>query len=138
MIAVSRIPPTVRALTWLDFAVCAVLSLPFAAALLFGLLDLASTAMGGASVQPPTGAGAFFVNLAGLFGVLWNVVMLTNTQSNLHRIDLVARLGVIALIVFHIALSGLSLVFALFVLTEVVGGIAKFVWLTGSKDQAAP
>jgi hypothetical protein len=119
----------VRVLTWLDLAICAALATPPTAALTFALLDSASAAIGSAPVELPHGTGAFFVNLAGLFGVLWNIAMLTSAEPRLHRVDLVARLGVIGLILFHIARSGLSLVFLLFVLTELIGGAAKLAWM---------
>jgi hypothetical protein len=120
---------TVRVLTWLDLAICAALATPPTAALTFALLNGASAVIGGTPVDLPQGTGAFFVNLAGLFGVLWNIVMLNSAEPRWHRIDLVARLGVIGLILFHIARSGLPLIFLLFVLTELVGGAAKLVWM---------
>lgn len=129
MSAGSKISASVRALTWLDLGVCAALAFPPVAALTFALLDGASAAIGSTPVEYPGDANAFFVNLAGLFGVLWNIAMLTSAESRLHGTDLVARLGVVALIFFHIALSGLSLVFVLFVLTELAGGAAKYFWL---------
>lgn len=131
------IPGSVRALTWLDLGVCAALAFPPVAALTFAVLDAASTAIGSTPVKYPADANAFFVNLAGLFGVLWNIAMLTSAHPRLHRVDLVARLGVIGLIVFHISLSGLSLVFVLLVLTELVGGAAKLAWLRKTKTLQA-
>jgi hypothetical protein len=125
----KEIPFFVRALTWLDLLVCAALAAPPTAGLILGLLGLISALIGGPPVEGPGGSAMFFVNLAGLFGVLWNLAMLTEARPRLHRIDLVARLGVIALIVFHIALSGLPPVFALFGLTEISGFLAKLAWL---------
>jgi hypothetical protein len=125
----AEIPHTVRMLTWLDFAICACLATPPTAALTLVLFDTASAAIGSTPVVLPQGTGAFFVNLAGLFGVLWNIAMLTSTQRNLHRADLIARAGVIALILFHIGQSALSLVFLVIVLTELTGGAAKLLWM---------
>lgn len=130
MIASKAIPPLVRSLTWLDLLVCAALATPPTARMLFGLLQFVSNTAGGQPVQAPIGPDMFFVNLAGLFGVLWNIAMLTETGPRLHKVDLVARIGVIALIVFHIGQSGLALVFGLFVITELVGGAAKIAWLS--------
>ena len=75
------------------------------------------------------GGAKFFVNLAGLFGAAWNIVMLRNAGAGAHHIDLAARLGVISLIAFHIAFSGLSPLFVVFIVTELVGGAAKWIWL---------
>ena len=134
MFANERIPSVVRAFTWQDLLVCAVLATPPTAGLILGLLDLVSTALGGPHVQVPAYSNMFFVNLAGLFGVLWNIAMLTETASRLHKVDLVARLWVITLILLHIGISGLPKVFGLFVLTELGGGIAKYVWLFKGKS----
>ncbi len=126
------VPPpvgAVRTLTWLDLLVCAALATPLTAPWLLAFLNSVSAALGSGAVQYPADGAAFFVNLAGLFGVLWNVAMLNAIPRYLHQVDLVARLGVIALIAFHVAMSGLSAVFALFVLTELIGGAAKMAWL---------
>ena len=128
----------VRTLTWLDLGICASFAVPGVAALTFGVLDVASRALGFADVVYPTGAAAFFVNLAGLFGVLWNVAMLSVRTPSLHQVDLVARLGVIGLIVYHIAVSGLSPVFLAFVATEVVGAGFKLRWLPTLEPADAP
>jgi hypothetical protein len=131
----TKIGGPARTLTWFDLAICAALSTPPTAALIFALLDAASAAIGSTPVGLPQGTGAFFVNLAGLFGILWNVVMLSTDQRSLQRIDVTARFGVIALILYHISQSSLSLVFLLFVLTELAGGVAKLVWMHHSGRQ---
>ncbi|HOB15313.1 MAG TPA: hypothetical protein PKN09_13830 [Novosphingobium sp.] len=123
------IPTAVRAFTWHDLVVCAALATPPTAGLILGLLSLISGIAGGPAVEVPAGPAMFFVNLAGLFGVLWNIAMLSESQPRLHRVDLMARACVISLIVFHVVWSGLPRVFALFVLTELSGGLAKLLWL---------
>lgn len=137
MSGAKQIPRLVRALTWHDLLVCAALMLTPLAALLFALLDLVSAVFGGPPVRLPEGPALFFVNLAGLFGVLWNIAMLTEAAPRLHRIDLVARLGVISLILYHIVWSGLPPIFVLFVLTEASGGVAKLLWLGKGAGMAA-
>lgn len=129
MFADKRIPGPVRAFTWHDLLVCAALATPPTAGLILGLLGVVGSALGGPSVPVPIGPNMFFVNLAGLFGVLWNIAMLTESAPRLHRVDLVARGGVISLILFHVITSGLPAVFGLFVLTEFSGGVAKYFWL---------
>ena len=130
-------PTSVRALTWLDLAICASFALPGVSALTFVGLDALSGALGLGPIEAPSGPAAFFVNLAGLFGVLWNVAMLQTLTAPLHRVDLVARFGVIGLIVFHVAASGLSSLFLAFVATESVGGSAKLRWLSSENARVA-
>ncbi|MFK8020442.1 MAG: hypothetical protein AB8B86_11770 [Pseudomonadales bacterium] len=81
------------------------------------------------SVIVETSSARFFVNLAGFFGVLWNVAMLRSFDPNLHKIDLIARAWLIGLVVFHIIMSGLSPIFSVFILTEIIGGVFKIKWL---------
>ncbi len=119
----------VRALTGLDLAICASLALPGLSDLTLAVLDQAGRALGLGGLEAPLGAGAFFVNLAGGFGVLWNIAMLRVREPALHQVDLVARLGVIGLIVYHVAASQLSGILFAFVVTECVGGFFKWRWL---------
>ena len=119
----------VRALTWIDLGFCAAFCLPGLSDLSLQLLDAGSRALGFAAVPAPEGVGAFFVNLAGLFGVLWNVAMLQIRDAWLHRVDLGARALVVGLIAYHCLRSGLSPVFGVIVATECIGAIAKWRWL---------
>ena len=116
-------------LTWLDLLLCAAFALPVLSDGVLGLLHRASEALALGPIEVPTRAGAFFVNLAGIFGVIWNVAMLTTTTAPLHRVDLVARVGVVGVIAYHIAASALSPLFALIVATECIGAAVKLHWL---------
>jgi hypothetical protein len=127
-----------RALTWIDLAICAALAIPFLAPVFLGLLSDLSGLLGSNRLAVPNGMSAFFVNLAGLFGVLWNIVMLTREDRALHLIDMGARAGVIALILWHMSFSGLAPVFTLFIGTELLGGVVKWHWLKKTKPVAAP
>ena len=126
----------VRAFTWLDLAICASFAVPGVSDLTFALLHQLSTTLDLGPVPTPAGPGAFLTNLAGLFGVLWNVAMLQIQTPPLHRVDLLARFGVIGLIVFHVAMSGLSSLFFVFVATECIGGTVKLKWLTAETSAA--
>ena len=127
-----RAPPVVRTLTIFDLAACAAFALPGVASLALAALDHVARKAGFAPMPAIEGGAMFFVNLAGIFGVAWNIVMLRNASAGAHRVDLAARLGVIGLIAFHIANSGLSPLFGVFIVTELVGGAAKWTWLRRS------
>lgn len=118
-----------RELTYLDLLICAAFALPGVADLVFAGMHMLSIAVGASPIVTPTGAGAFFVNVAGLFGVFWNIAMLRDEAAELHKIDLFARCAVIALVTYHIGFSDLSWLFAAFIVTELVGGIVKIRWL---------
>lgn len=125
----TSVETAVRAATWLDLGICASFAVPGISDLTFLALHQLSVGLGFASLEAPTGPVAFFVNLAGVFGALWNVAMLHIREPSLHRVDLVARLGVIALILYHIAFSGLTPLFAAFIATECIGAALKLRWL---------
>ncbi|MEM8496636.1 MAG: hypothetical protein AAF542_01355 [Pseudomonadota bacterium] len=120
--------------TWIDLLVCAAFALPIISDLTLSLLNLASTQLNFAAVEVAAGTSRFFVNLAGFFGALWNIAMLKSQEPNLHRVDLLARCWLILLIVFHINASDLSPIFAVFILTEIIGGLYKVIWM---RNQAA-
>lgn len=120
---------TVRFLTWLDLALCAAFAVPGLSDIVLSLLHSVSVSFGFAAIPSPAGPGAFFVNLAGVFGVLWNIAMLSLGPTRLQQVDLVARVFVVALLVYHVVTYSLSPVFLAVVGTEIVGGVAKFRWL---------
>jgi hypothetical protein len=109
--------------------VCALLALPGVSKHFLSLLDWASRAAGWSAIPAPAGPYAFFINLAGLFGVLWNVSCLRHGSPALHRVDVYGRAGVVALICFHVLTSGLSPILFIFVMTEILGGVLKWGWL---------
>lgn len=123
---------TVRALTWLDLTICAAFAVPGLSGITLSLLHSLSVSLGQAAVPATEGLGAFFMNLAGVFGVLWNMAMLSVGPTRLQQVDLVARVFVVALLVYHVAASSLSLVFLAFAGSD--GGVAKFRWLRDSSD----
>ncbi|MFK7732939.1 MAG: hypothetical protein AB8B48_15060 [Pseudomonadales bacterium] len=128
---------TVRAFTWLDLIVCASFALPIASDVTLWLLSAVSVQLGWAPISVSTAAAGFFVNLAGMFGVLWNIVMLKNADKKLHHVDLVARVWLIGVIAFYIAEFDLSPLFAVFIVTEVLGGWFKWNWLRTIKRSSA-
>ncbi len=123
-------PRILRALTWLDFAVCAALALPLVSLLFLQALSAFSVALGFEAIDMPSDSALFFVSLAGLFGVLWNLALLHQGTAALHRLDLAGRAGVVLLIAIHMLRTGLSPVFGAFIATEVWGGFLKARWLS--------
>ena len=122
----------VRAFTWLDLIVCAAFAVPLVSDVTLSALNAISIQLGLEPVAIASATAGFFVNLAGMFGVLWNIAMLKVLDKKLHRIDLVARAWLIAVIVFYIAEFNLSTIFAVFIVTEIVGGWFKWQWLRRS------
>ena len=118
-----------RGFTWLDLMICTALAVPYVSSWTLEMISLASVSLGSTEVALLVGPGAFFVNLAGLFGVLWNIAMLRLQDPSLHRIDLIARVGVISLIALHVSTQQLPTIFFFFLGTEIVGGAFKIAWL---------
>ncbi len=127
-----------RAMTWFDLALCAALAIPFIAPIFIGLLSEVSSLIGSRRLGMPGGFSAFFINLAGLFGVLWNIIMLTSVDRRHHLIDMVARAGVIGLLLWHFLFSNLPPIFLIFVATELIGAVVKSNWLVATKPAALP
>ena len=119
----------VRFLTWIDLLFCAAFAVPGLSDLTFAFFSFVSVALGGDAFSAPVGLAAFFVNLGGFFGVLWNIAMLSYQDKRIHVIDLMARGVVIGLVVYHSIYSALPVIFFVIVFTEIQGGVFKMRWL---------
>ncbi len=86
--------------------------------------------LGGGPINFPANA-FFFVNLAGVFGIAYNVIMLKTDDMGTHLINNGARLCVVALLAFYIAFQGLPQIFLLFMVTELLGFYVTKRWLHG-------
>jgi hypothetical protein len=122
-----------RLLICIDLAVCAAMALPWVGVQFLGLLDHLNglAGLGGRPLNFPANA-FFFVNLAGVFGVAYNVIMLKSDERWTHMINNGARLCVVALLAFYIGLHGLPQIFLFFVLTELLGFVVTERWLRGA------
>jgi hypothetical protein len=112
-----------------DLLVCALFALPGVSAWVIGVLNDINKLLllgGEISISP---SAYFFVNFAGLLGVAFNVVMLRSQSAGPHYINVIARSGVVTLIIYHMFDSGLPLIFGVFIVTEIVGGLATLYWL---------
>jgi len=67
-----------------------------------------------------------FVNLAGVFGVLWSVVRLRTPTAELALLDVGGRLAVAALILHATAAEGMTPLLHVFVASELVGAVAQY------------
>lgn len=127
----------VRFATSIDFALCAALAIPGVASLTLRAIGALGEAAGGPPLPEITGPALFFVNLAGVFGVLWNVVMLRERAERFHHVDLAGRGAVIALVLFHVLGERLPPIFLFIVASELVGGLLKLSWLRGAATATA-
>jgi hypothetical protein len=127
-------PAFLRLLTCIDLAVCSALALPWVSVQFLGALNHLNrlAGLGGDPIAFPPEA-LFFVNLAGVFGVAYNLIMLKSDDHWIHRINNIARLGVVVLLAAYIGFQGLPQIFLLFVLTELLGFAATESWLRGAK-----
>ncbi|MEQ1538942.1 MAG: hypothetical protein ABL928_08455 [Sphingorhabdus sp.] len=128
-------PAFLKLLICIDLVVCAAMALPWVSTQFLAALSYlnALAELGGGPINFPANA-FFFVNLAGIFGVAYNVIMLKSDESWIHLINNVARLCVVALLAFYIGIQGLPQIFLLFMLTELVGFYVTKRWLHGLAD----
>jgi hypothetical protein len=118
-----------RWIAWFDLCVTALFALPFVAMLVIGmLLKLEATLFGPArAVVVPDAPWSIFISIMGVLGVMWAIARLVVEDDRLCLIDAVARLFVAALIGYGLIALSLPLVFAFFILSEVVGALVT--WL---------
>jgi hypothetical protein len=89
--------------------------------------------LGGGSLNFPAKA-FFFVNLAGVFGVAYNVIMLKSDDIWAHLINNSARLCVVVMLAFYIGVQGLPQIFLFFMLTELLSFYVTKRWLRRIAD----
>jgi hypothetical protein len=125
-------PAFLKLLICIDLAVCVVLALPWLSTQFLAVLSYLNglVGLGGGPLNFPAEA-FFFVNLAGVFGVAYNVIILKSDDIWVHLINNGARLGVIALLAAYIGLQGLPQIFLFFVMTELLGFYVTKRWLRG-------
>jgi hypothetical protein len=112
----------IRACAAFDLLVTGLLALPHVARAFVGALY----ALDGAGAAPELpGVAWFFVNLAGVLGVLWALVRLLRPEPWLARADAIGRCGVAALIAGYLAAGEVPRVMLAFVATELLGAAAQ-------------
>jgi hypothetical protein len=117
----------------IDLAICLLLALPWVSWQFLGLIDWINQSLGlGGGPMAISTEAFFFVNLAGVFGVAFNAMLLKSTDPVQHLINNCARLVVVAMIILHIAFGQLPQLFYVFVVTELAGFYATKRWLTGA------
>jgi hypothetical protein len=117
-----------------DLMICGAFAAPVVSSWVIELINLINTTLGlgGGPLLVPEGAN-FFVNFAGLLGVAFNVMLLNTDVPKLHWTNIIARSGVVMLIMYHIIFSNLPALFAIFIATEIAGGLATVRWLRGAR-----
>jgi hypothetical protein len=128
-------PALLKLLICIDLAVCATMALPWLSTQFLAVLSYLNSlaGLGGGPINFPANA-FFFVNLAGVFGVAYNVIMLKSDERWIHLINNAARLCVVALLAYYIGLQGLPQIFLLFMVTELMGFYVTKRWLHGLAD----
>jgi hypothetical protein len=130
-----QIPRYIRLIMLFDLMICGAFALPVVALWVIELINLinAKLGLGGGPLLIPEGAN-FFVNFAGLLGVAFNIMLLNTDLPKLHWTNIIARSGVVMLIMYHIIFSNLPALFVIFIGTEIAGGLATVRWLRGGGD----
>ena len=122
-------PKYIRLIILFDLVVCAAFALPNVSGAAIDLMNQMNALMAGGPALDMSPPAYFFVNFAGLLGVSFNALLLKTTLPTPHKINVLARFGVIILISYHLIYSGLPIIFCLFIVTELVGGVATLYWL---------
>lgn len=109
-----------------DLLVTAMLAVPGLSHGFIWLIGSIGTATGLSEPLPELPPFAMlFINLAGILGVCWNLVILQTRLDLAIRINIVARWGVAALIVYNVVLLGVTPILLLFVVSEIVGSLVE-------------
>lgn len=122
------VPPSValRAVGSFDLLVTAIFAVPGLSHLFIALIDEIGVMTGLAPELPPFSPFAMFmVNLAGVLGVCWNLVILRTRSWEMLRINIVARWLVAALIIGYVLIEDVTPIILLFVISEIGGSLVE-------------
>lgn len=115
----------IRGCAAFDLLVTGLLAFPRSAHWFMQVLFTVNGALGGGAALPPFVALQwFFVNLAGVLGLLWASARLLQPSRLLAMIDAAARVWVAGLIGFHV-FGGAPGILLLFVFTELIGSVLQ-------------
>lgn len=128
----------VRAFAAFDLAVTACLAFPPLARAVLPLLFIGTSER----AFPSLAAGfqplhLFFVNLAGVLGVLWAIARLRTPSPALAWLDVVGRFAVAALILHATRAAGTPPLLHVFVATELAGAFTQYWFLRRTRPEAA-
>lgn len=119
---------TMRLFAWIDMPIVTVMAIPGLSHGLVGLIDAIDALLG-----PGHGVGAWspmaylFLNVAGVLGVLWALIRLTQPGNlSLVRLDAWGRLAVTALVVGYVATGAVTPVLLVFLVSELLGAAFEF------------
>lgn len=118
--------PLLRAVGRFDLAVTALLALPGISHAFIRVIDWLGSASGlAAPLQALPAFAMFFVNLAGVLGVCWNLMILRSASYEMIRVNIVARWVVAALILYYVLAQQVTPVLLLFVVSEIFGSAVE-------------
>lgn len=118
--------PLLLAIGSFDLLVTALFAVPGLSDAFIGAIDLIGTSTGLARpLEPFSAFSMFMVNLAGVLGVCWNVMILRSGAYEMIRINVVARWAVAALIIYYVAARGVTPVILLFAVSEIFGSLVE-------------
>jgi hypothetical protein len=119
-----------------DMALCALFAVPGLSGLVLTALDRLNASLGlGGEIGILESTAHFFVNFAGVLGVLLNYVLFRSRDKRSHWANVAARGAVSALICGYVLAGSLPSLFLLFVATEVGGAILTLTWLRQSNSE---
>ncbi len=126
----------IRILCLIDLALVGPMALPPMARLIIDLFSSLDQALGLASPLPMiTDMGYLFMSVTGILAAVWSLSRLREpTRLNI-GLDVGARLAVALLLIYCWGLIGLSIIFVLFLMTEIGGaGLQLFVLRRVGRD----
>ncbi|MGB0921406.1 MAG: hypothetical protein ACPG06_05100 [Alphaproteobacteria bacterium] len=124
---------TIRALCWIDLMLVGPMAIPPIAYLIVTVFSHLDETLGLVSpLSQITDIGYLFMSVTGILATVWSIARLKEpTRLNI-MLDTGARLAVAALLFWAWSQLGASMIFALFLATEIVGAILQLAILRGA------
>ncbi len=84
-----------------------------------------------------TPLGLIFMNIVGILAAVWSIIRIRETSRLNTLLDTIARIGVALILVYGVSQIGLSLMFGLFLVTEIGGAALQAMALMRDKQAVA-
>lgn len=125
---------TVRRLSWVDIVLVSPMAVPGLAGLILSIAEAIDGMLGLAS---PLGdlstMGMVFVHVVGILATVWSIARIKEPTLLLAKLDAWARLAVTAVLLFYMAMLGPSVLFFLFLASEIIGAALQFLAIRKAK-----
>lgn len=114
----------IKRVSIIDLCLVGPMAVPGVSHAIIDLIAMIDHALGlHSEVGEMNAVGMMFMNVVGVLAIVWSVARIKAPAEHLAWLDIYARLAVAFILAFYSFVSGMSVVFAFFMATELIGAV---------------